>query len=297
VEKLLNKNFGCQNMVSPIKRVLMKHPKDAYQNQEKVNVQSPQLHYIGKPDFEKAQTDYEKLVAFLESSGVEVHFLPADETTSLDSVYTHDPCVISNGGVILCTMGKEARIPESKAMEAYFESIGIPILGRIEYPGTLEGGDVVWIDDRTVAVGEGYRSNAAGIRQFRELLGHHVDEVISVPLPHWTGPADCLHLMSNISPIDHDLYLVYSRLLPVPFRKYLLHRQIKLIEVPDEEYDSMGCNVLAISPRKVIMLKGNPITQKRLETEGVDIHTYDGSEVSLKGAGGPTCLTRPFLRL
>ena len=283
-------------MVSPIKRVLMKHPKDAYQNQEKVNKQSQQLHYIGKPDFEKAQTDYEKLVAFLESSGVEVHFLPADETTSLDSIYTHDPCVISNGGVILCTMGKEARMPESKAMGVYFESIGVPILGRIESPGTLEGGDVVWVDERTVAIGEGYRSNAEGIRQFKILLSDHVDNMISVPLPHWTGPADCLHLMSNISPIDHDLYLVYSRLLPVPFRQYLLHRKIRLIEVPDEEYDSMGCNVLAISPRKVIMLEGNPITQKRLENEGVDIHTYDGSEISLKGAGGPTCLTRPFLR-
>ena len=283
-------------MVDPIIRVLIKHPKDAYQNQAKVNEQSSQLHYFGIPDYEKALSDYEKLVGFLESSGVEIHFLPADDTTSLDSVYTHDPCVISNGGIILCTMGKEARVPESKAMEAYFESIDIPILGRIESPGTLEGGDVVWIDDRTVAVGEGYRSNAEGIRQFKNLLGNHVDEVILVPLPHWTGSADCLHLMSNISPIDHDLYLVYSRLLPVPFRQYLLDRQIKLIEVPDEEYDSMGCNVLAVAPRKVIMIEGNPITQKRLENEGVDVHTYDGTEISIKGSGGPTCLTRPFLR-
>jgi arginine deiminase len=284
-------------MVSPIKRVLMKHPKDAYQNQNKVNEQSPQLHYFGIPDFEKAQTDYEKLVAFLESSGVEIHFLPKDISTSLDSVYTHDPCVISNGGAILCTMGKKARVPESQAMKTYFESIGVPILGRIESPGTLEGGDVVWIDERTVAVGEGYRSNADGIRQFKTLLGNHVDDVISVPLPHWTGPADCLHLMSNVSPIDHDLYLVYSRLLPVPFRQYLLHRKIKLIEVPDEEYNTMGCNVLAIAPRKAIMIKGNPITQQRLEAEGVDILSYDGTEISIKGAGGPTCLTRPFLRL
>jgi len=284
-------------MVDPIIRVLIKHPKDAYQNQTKVNEQSPQLHYFGIPDYEKALSDYEKLVGFLESSGVEIHFLPADDTTSLDSVYTHDPCVVSNGGVILCTMGKDARVPESKAMEAYFESIGVPILGRIELPGNLEGGDVVWIDERTVAVGEGYRTNAEGIRQFKTLLGQHVDKVITVPLPHWTGPEDCLHLMSNVSPIDHDLYLVYSRLLPVSFRQYLLDRQIKLIEVPDEEYESMGCNVLAVAPRKVIMLKGNPITQKRLETKGVDVHTYDGAEISLKGAGGPTCLTRPFLRL
>ncbi|MEA1882504.1 MAG: arginine deiminase family protein [Candidatus Marinimicrobia bacterium] len=292
----MNKNFGCQNMVDPIRRVLIKHPKDAYQNQNKVNEQSSQLHYFGIPDYEKALSDYKKLVGYLKSSGIEIHFLPVDDTTSLDSVYTHDPCIISNGGVILCTMGKDARVPESKAMEAYFESIGVPILGRIESPGTLEGGDVVWIDEHTVAIGEGYRSNAEGIRQFKTLLGDHVDDVISVSLPHWTGPADCLHLMSNISPIDHDLYLVYSRLLPVPFRQYLLDRQIKLVEVPDEEYESMGCNVLAVAPRKVIMIAGNPITQQRLETEGVDVHTYDGSEISIKGAGGPTCLTRPFLR-
>jgi|TARA_Y100001001_G_scaffold111050_1_gene108707 N-dimethylarginine dimethylaminohydrolase len=181
-------------------------------------------------------------------------------------------------------------------MENYFQSINVPIIGRIETPGTLEGGDVVWLDERTVAVGEGYRSNAEGIRQFKTLLGNLVDEVISVPLPHWTGSGDCLHLMSNVSPIDHDLYLVYSRLLPVPFRKYLLDRQIQFIEVPDEEYDSMGCNVLAMAPRKCIMIKGNPITKDRLEAEGVEVHTYDGSEISIKGSGGPTCLTRPFFR-
>ena len=160
----------------------------------------------------------------------------------------------------------------------------------------MEGGDIVWIDERTVAVGEGYRSNMEGINQFKPLLGDLVDTVIPVALPHWTGPRDCLHLMSNISPIDHDLYLVYSRLLSVSFRKYLLERKIQLIEVPDEEYDSMGCNVLAMENRKVIMVEGNPITKDRLENEGVEVHTYDGTEISLKGAGGPTCLTRPFLR-
>ena len=283
-------------MVDPIQRVLMKHPKDAYQNQNKINLESLQLNYFGVPNFEKAQNDYNCLVTFLESAGIEIHYLPWDNFTSLDSVYTHDPCIISNGGVILCTMSKEARVPEPKAMETYFESIEVPILGHIKFPGTLEGGDVVWINERTVAVGEGYRSNAEGIRQFKNLLGNHVDDVISVPLPHWTGSGDCLHLMSNISPIDHNLYLVYSRLLPVPFRQYLLDRQIKFIEVPDEEYDSMGCNVLAVAPRKVIMVEGNPITQKCLENEGVDVRTYDGTEISIKGAGGPTCLTRPFLR-
>ena len=253
-------NFGCQNMVDPIRRVLMKHPREAYQNQTTVNDQALQLNYYSVPNFNKALADYESFTELLTSFGAEVHFLPIDDSTSLDSVYTHDPCVISNGGIILCNMGKEGRLSEPDAVKDYFGSIDIPILGQIEAPGTLEGGDIVWLNERIAAVGEGYRSNAEGIRQFKAVLGDLVDEVISVPLPHWAGPGDCLHLMSNISPIDHDLYLVYSRLLPVPFRKYLLHHQIQLIEVPDEEYDSMGCNVLALEPRKVIMIEGNPIT-------------------------------------
>ena len=284
-------------MVDPIHRVLIKHPKDAYRGQANIDHQSQQLNYFGIPDFKKAFADYEIFAGLLESFGAEVHYLPKEQSASLDSIYTHDPCVVTNGGVILCIMGKKDRLSESAAMENYFQSINVPILGRIETPGTLEGGDVVWLDECTVAVGEGYRSNAEGIRQLKTLLGNLVDEVISVPLPHWTGAGNCLHLMSNISPIDHDLYLVYSRLLPVPFRKYLLDRQIQFIEVPDEEYDSMGCNVLAVAPRKCIMIEGNPISQGRLETEGVEVHTYDGSEISLKGSGGPTCLTRPFLRL
>ena len=283
-------------MVDPIRRVLIKHPRDAYRDQVNVDHQYQQLNYSDVPDFKKSLIDYGTFAGLLESFGIEVHYLPEDESTSLDSIYTHDPCVVTNSGVILCLMGKKDRLSESVVMENYFQSINVPILGRIETPGTLEGGDVVWLDERTVAIGEGYRSNAEGIRQLKTLLGNLVDEVISVPLPHWTGSGDCLHLMSNVSPIDHDLYLVYSRLLPVPFRKYLLDRQIQFIEVPDEEYDSMGCNVLAMAPRKAIMIEGNPITRQLLEQEGVEIHTYDGSEISLKGAGGPTCLTRPFLR-
>ena len=283
-------------MVGEIKRVLVKHPKDAYQNQLKIDDQSKKLNYLGKPDYKKASSDYEQLISFLKTNSIQIHYLPIDEDTSLDSIYTHDPCIISNSGVILSNMGKRDRQTEPKAIASYFDSINVPILGQIKSPGTLEGGDVVWIDERTVAVGEGYRTNAEGIRQLKSLLKSDVDKVITVPLPHWTGPADCLHLMSNISPIDYDLYLVYSKLLPVSFRQYLLGRGIKLVEVPDEEYDSMGCNVLAVSPRKVFMIKNNPITQQRLEAENVEVHTYDGSEISIKGSGGPTCLTRPFMR-
>ena len=287
--------FGCQDMVTQVRRILLKHPRDAFINQATIDFQSSELNYSNTPDFEIACKDYDQFLDLIRSFGPEIHFLPTSNT-SLDSIYTHDPCIVTNRGAILCNMGKPQRSKEPDKIEKYFTSIGVPILGRIEGTGTLEGGDIIWIDERTVAVGEGYRSNMEGIDQFKHLLGDLVDNVIPVALPHWTGPADCLHLMSIVSPIDHDLYLVYSRLLSVSFRKYLLDRKIQLIEVPDEEYASMGCNVLAMANRKVIMIEGNPITQKRLENEGVEVYTYNGAEISLKGAGGPTCLTRPFLR-
>jgi N-dimethylarginine dimethylaminohydrolase len=145
-------------------------------------------------------------------------------------------------------------------------------------------------------VGQGYRSNAQGIRQLRDLLGDLVDEVVPVPLPHWDGPDDVLHLMSLVSPLDRDLVLVYPRLLPVPFLQWLEKRGTSLLEVPEAEYDTMACNVLAFAPRRCIMLAGNPRTRRLLEEAGVDVWTYEGREISFKGSGGPTCLTRPLLR-
>jgi N-dimethylarginine dimethylaminohydrolase len=172
----------------------------------------------------------------------------------------------------------------------------IPIIGAISGDGQVEGGDVVWIDRRTLAVGRGYRTNDEGIRQLRTLLGGCIDELIVVPLPHWRGPGDVFHLMSIISPIDHNLALVYSPLLAVPFRETLLERGYELVEVPDSEFESMGCNVLALALRKCIVLAGNPQTKSRLEQAGVEICEYEGLEISLKGGGGPTCLTRPIVR-
>ena len=292
----MNKEFGCQDMTSTIRRVLIKSPENAYKNQVNIDSQYQDLNYFGKPDFLRSLEDYESFRSILKKNGVEIHDLPADDITSLDSIYTHDPCLISNSGVVLCSMGKILRKKEPEMISKYFKSLNIPIIGKISPPGKLEGGDIVWIDNRTVAVGVGYRSNLEGIAQLKEILSGDVDEIIPVHLPHWTGPSDCLHLMSNISPIDRDLFLVYSKLLPVSFREYLLDRGIKLLEVPDDEYESMGCNVLAIAPKKVIMIEGNDITKNLLEKEGVDVSTYPGLEISYKGAGGPTCLTRPFLR-
>ncbi len=283
-------------MVDPIKKILLKHPSNAFLNQRNINKQYLELNYLAAPNFSSAISDYEIFVDLLKSFDIEIHYLPKDKSTSLDSIYTHDPCVVSNKGVVICNMGKKARQPETDSMKKFFHSIEVPILGKIQSPGTLEGGDVVWINEKTIAIGEGYRTNKEGIEQLKLLLSDQVETVITVSIPHWNGPDDCLHLMSNLSPIDHDLYLVYSRLLPVSFIKYLLDQNIELIDVPDDEYESMGCNVLAVAPRKVIMISGNPKTKQLLENKGVEIHTYDGSEISIKGAGGPTCLTRPFLR-
>ena len=288
--------YGCQSMVGELKGVLLKRPQEAYVNQQRVAAQWRELNYLGEPVFEKAAAQHAQLAGLLSKFGAEITFLPQSDGVTLDSVYTHDPAIVCNRGAILCSMGKPARRGEPEAMGKFFEGMGVPIHGRITGEGMVEGGDVVWIDERTVAVGEGYRTNAEGIRQLRALLGDLVDEVVSVHLPHWTGPQDCLHLMSNISMIDRDLAVVYSRLLTVPFRQWLIKRGIRLVEVPDEEYDSMACNVLAVAPRKAIMIAGNPITKARLEGEGAEVRTYEGSDISIKGSGGPTCLTRPFLR-
>ena len=174
--------------------------------------------------------------------------------------------------------------------------LGIPVLGAIEAPGTLEGGDFLWFDERTCAVADGYRTNPAGIRQLAALLGPEV-HVEVVPLPHFHGPGECLHLMSIISPLDADLAAVYSPLMTVPFRNWLLERGIRLVEVPDEEYGlTMGCNVLALAPRKCLAIEGSPITRARLEAAGCEVIAFKAEEISLKGGGGPTCLTRPLLR-
>ena len=290
-------NIGSQSMVAPLRTVLVKDPRASHVDQATVDAQWQTLHYPDRPDLARVQAEYAAFFATLADFDVEIGTLPPAPETTLDSIYTHDPvAAVSRRGVILGNMGKAARRTEPDAMETYLRATGVPILGRIQAPGHVEGGDVCWLDARTVAVGEGYRTNAEGIRQLRALLDDDVDEVIPVPLPHWTGPDDCLHLLSFISPVDHDKAVVYSRMMPVPFRQLLLDRGVQLIEVPDEEYDSFACNVLAVAPGVCIMLEGNPVTQARLEAAGVAVHTFPGQDLCIKGGGGPTCLTRPLWR-
>jgi len=283
-------------MVDPLRRVIMKNPETAWKNTNNIKKYWKNLNFISEPKFDKAVFQYNKLISLIESFGIEILMLPRDEETDLDSIYTHDAGIATSTGIIICNMGKETRKNETKALKSFLIHNNIPVIGEIKFPGIIEGGDAIWINEHTIAVGQGYRTNKEGIQQLKEILRSQVVDIIPVPLPHYLGPENCLHLMSNVSPIDHDLFLIYPKLLPARFIEFLKSVNIKLINVPDEEYESMACNVLSLAPKKCIMMSGNPITKSLLESNNVEVFTYDGSEISLKGAGGPTCLTRPIYR-
>ena len=292
-------NVTIQSEFAPLERVVLKHPREAFVDQATIATQWHSLGFSGAPDLDRAADEFDAFVELLRAGGADVHLLPRDERTTIDSIYVRDAAIICDRGAIICRMGKAARLPEAPAQEKALAALtpsSVPIIGRIEAPGTLEGGDVAWLDRRTLAVGRGYRTNDEGIRQLRLLLGDSIDELIVVPLPHWRGAGDVMHLMSLISPVDHDLAVVYSPLLPVPFREQLLARGIQLVEVPDEEFETMGTNVLAVKPRVCVTLAGNPRTMRRLQDAGAIVIQYEGQEISTKGAGGPTCLTRPIRR-
>lgn len=288
---------GSRSMVDKIQTIVIKHAREAYVSQEYLNENWQKWGFFSCPDYNKCVEEYDAFEALIKELVPDVRLLPKDEESGLDSIYTHDSVKFTEKGAIILSMGKNARKDEPKAMKAYLESIGVPILGEITGEGTVEGGDVLWLEDNRVAIGRGYRTNDEGIRQFKELVKDLVDEVIVVPMPHGNNEEECLHLMSVISPIDKDLAVVYSRYMPVFFRQMLIKKGIKLIEVIDDEYMPLGGNVLTIEPRKVVLLKGNPDIKKKLLNEGVEVHEYEGQHISLPGNGGATCMTAPLLRI
>lgn len=283
-----------QSDVAPLRRVLLKHVRHAFQRPARIREQWKELNYLGEPDFDEACRESDAFTALLQRLGASIEWMPAEDG-GMDSLYVRDASIVTDQGAILCQMGKEARAEEPARHGTTYAKLGVPVLGSIEGGGTVEGGDVTWLSPTCLAVGRGYRTNRGGIDQLRSLLADDV-ELLEVPLPHWKGPVDVFHLMSMLSPLADDLLLVYSPLLPVPFRQLLLERGFDLVEVPDEEFDSMGCNVLAVAPRVAVALDGNRETRRRMEAAGVEVHTYAGREISQKGCGGPTCLTRTLER-
>lgn len=292
----MEKYLSFQSESGVIKTLLVNHAGNAFCSDERIDSQWQNLGFISRPNLQKARWEYDRFLSLLQDFEINIYQLLPDDSLTLDSIYPRDAAITCGHGVVLCNMGKENRDHEPAALERFFRSLSVPIHGQIIGNGRLEGGDVVWIDERTLAVGRGYRTNDEGIDQLTELLAGCIDDVLVAQLPHWRGPNDVFHLMSIFSPLDRNLALVYSPLMPVAFRQHLLARDIELIEVPDEEFHSMACNVLAVAPRKCIMLSGNPQTRLLLERRGVEVYEFPGQEICIKGGGGPTCLTRPILR-
>jgi N-dimethylarginine dimethylaminohydrolase len=279
--------YGANSMTLPLRRVLVRppQPEDAARWRE--------YGWRAEPDAAAAAAEHEALRAILAGAGAEVVVARGDRGNP-DAIYAYDPVLVGPHGAVLLRPGKDGRLKEPAALEAGLAEAGIPVAARIEAPGTIDGGDTLWLDGGTLLVGRGYRTNAAGVQQLQEAFPDV--EVLSYDLPHWNGRAEVMHLMSLISPLDDDLALVYPRLAPVRLLELLAERGIGTVDVPDEEFETMGPNVLALGPRLALALEGNDETRRRMETAGVEVLVYTGDEISRKGDGGPTCLTRPLLR-
>jgi N-dimethylarginine dimethylaminohydrolase len=269
---------------------------------ERVLVRPPLAEDVGRwrehgwraaPDTGAAAAEHELLCGLLEEAGAEV-VISRHDPGNPDAIYVYDPVLVGADGAVLLRPGKEGRRTEPGALAPVLESAGVPVAAEIEAPAMVEGGDTVWLDDRTLLVGLGYRTNEAALAALRAAFDGV--EVVAFDLPHWNGAGEVMHLMSFLSPLDRDLALVYARLAPVRLIELLAERGIAMVEVPDEEFESQGPNVLALGPRRALALDGNPETRKRMEAAGVDVVVYRGDEISRKGDGGPTCLTRPLLR-
>jgi dimethylargininase len=282
------RTFGSQSMVAPLRRVLVVAPRA---------VEAARWREAGwrsAPDPERLAAEHEAFCAELERAGAEVVRTETSPESGLDAVYPYDPALVLDGGALLLRPGKPSRLGEVEPLAEALREAGVPVARRLEAPATVDGGDTCWLDERTLLVGRGYRTNDAGIAALRELLAG-VD-VLAFDLPHHRGRAELLHLLSALSPLDDDLAVAYLPLLPVRLVELLVERGVELVEVPDDEFAGQGANVLALAPRVALALDGNPETRRRLERAGVDVRVYRGAELSLQGDGGPTCLTRPILR-
>jgi dimethylargininase len=287
----MSKQYGAQSMITPLRRVLVKRPDEAFGDAD------PEAwHYTGRPDLARAREEHDALVALLRGAGAEV--VPHDEPQPgrADSIFVFDPAIVTDAGAVILRMGKQLRRGEEDAMARTFARLGIPVAATLSGEALAEGGDLLWLDHDTLAVGLGFRTNAEGLRQLGEALRPQGVTLMPVELPYYTGPAACLHLLSLISIVDERLAVVYPPLMSVPFWQELERRGFRLVEVPEEEFLTMGPNVLALTPGQCLMLEGNPVTKRRLEEAGCEVLTYRGAELSLKAEGGATCLTRPLLR-
>jgi len=280
--------FGGQNMTGTLRRVLVRPPRAAGFATWR------EYGWHAEPDVAKLAAEHDAFCTALGAGGAEVVLAETPVRTDPDAIYVFDPAIVSDRGAIVLRPGKEGRLVETDAIAADFEQAGVPIAARLQAPAFADGGDTIWLDESTLLVGRGYRTNDDGIHALENALPG-VD-VLAFDLPHLHGSEVVLHLLSLLSPLDDDLVVAYLPLLPVRLVQLLEELEIRIVEVPDDEFETMGPNVLALAPRVALALEGNEQTRKRLERAGVEVSVYRGDEISRKGDGGPTCLTRPLLR-
>ena len=246
------------------------------------------------PDRARAAAEHEAFRRLLTEAGAEVVVGTSPAPEDPDAIYTYDPVLMTDEGAILLRPGKPGRRGEPSVAAADLEAAGVPVVAALGEPALAEGGDMCWLDASTLLVGLGYRTATTGLDALRALLPHVT--VVSFDLPHLSGPAACTHLLSFVSMLDVDLAVASLPHLPVRLVELLRGSGVGIVEVPDAEFDSMGPNVLALGPRVALALEGNPETRRRMEAAGVEVRTYEGNEISRKGDGGPTCLTKPLER-
>jgi N-dimethylarginine dimethylaminohydrolase len=288
-------NFGAFNNWGQLKRLAIRDIDAGFVSDAKIDAEWKDLNYHSRPDLASARKQFAAFEQTIRNAGAEIIKLPADPALTLDSIYTHDALVVTPKGLVMPRMGKPQRRKEAEVNGQALAKLGFPIAGLIGGEGKLEGGDLVWLDENTLLAGVGYRTNQEGLRQLSNLMGKSV-EIMAFDMPHFKGKSDVFHLMSCLSPLDKDLAVVYPPLMAARLVEFLESRGIKFVEVPEQEFESMGCNVLALGPRLALMVDGNPETKRRMEAAGVKVAVYDGGEISRKGEGGPTCLTRPLVR-
>jgi N-dimethylarginine dimethylaminohydrolase len=280
--------WGAQSMTAPLREVLVKAPGPAFGRA----FDDPAVGFLRPVDLDRARLEHDGLVEALTRLGSIVHVLEA-ETGDPDLVYVFDPLLVADGGAIPLRPGKPNRAGEPDVLEAWTRSRGIPTLGRIRAPGTLEGGDTFWLRPDLLCIGRTLRTNDAGARQLAAIAG---GDARIFDVPYWKGPSELVHLLSVISPVADDVAVVFLPLLPAGLHELLADLRVRLVEVPEAEYATLGCNVLAVRPGVVVVAEGNPVTRSRLEAAGVEVHAVPLGEVGGNGSGGVTCLTRPVLR-
>ena len=281
--------YGARSMTAPLRDVLVQRPGRAFG----AAFDDPANGYLHPVDLEVARLEHDLFCDLLAGLGVRVHELGADETAHPDLCYAYDPLLVTDVGAIALRSGKPTRRGEEAIVGCWLAARGVPTAGRIEAPGTVDGGDTFWLRPDLFCVGRTLRTNGEGVRQLAPLVG---GDVRVFDVPYWRGDAELIHLLSVISPVADDLAVVYLPLLPVGLWELLGELGIRTIAVPDEEFATLGCNVLAVRPGVCVVAAGNPVTRRALEAVGCEVHPYPALEIGINGSGGPTCLTRPILR-